>query len=560
MWLDDPGRRREPAPALQGDTEADVVVVGAGIVGLTTALLAARDGMRVVVLEARRIGDGTTGYATGKVTAQHSLIYARLVAWAGVDRARQYADANRAGIDLVADLAEELDIDCSPTRADALVYTTSDEATSIRAMEDEAVAAHRLALPATLVNESGLPFAITAGVRFTDQLHVHPRRYLDGLADALVAAGGTIHEHSRVTHVGEAHGRVTADTEGGTVEAASAVVATLLPIGLLGGYFAHPSEPVLRTGRAPAPRGAPRHDDLGRRAGALDAPLARRWARGADRRGRRARGRRRRRHGGRYADLEQWTRETFEVAEVSHRWSAHDYVTPDRVPYVGRSRSTSTSMSPPASASGAVQRQRGWSHAQRPARRPRAGLAAGLQRAPHRRHAIGANPRHRQPQGRRELVTGELRREAPRCSHMGCRLRWNVAEETWDCHCHGSRFSSDGQVLAGPAVKPIDVDGAGRGCASRLVPDGSACAARTVAHQDERCRMPLSRLDESACHPVRRRTGPADPCRRWAAGTRHRWVTPPSRRGEPPRVALRGRPAGRRCAGTLDSRRRSPRP
>ena len=130
--------------------------MGAGIVGLTTALLAARDGMRVVVLEARRIGDGTTGYATGKVTAQHSLIYARLVAWAGVDRARQYADANRAGIDLVADLAE-LDIDCSPTRADALVYTTSDEATSIRAMEDEAVAAHRLALPATLVNESGCP-------------------------------------------------------------------------------------------------------------------------------------------------------------------------------------------------------------------------------------------------------------------------------------------------------------------------------------------------------------------------------------------------------------------
>ena len=227
VWLDDPGRRREPAPALEGDAEADVVLVGAGIAGLTTALLAARAGMRVVVLEARRIGDGTTGYTTGKVTTQHSLIYARLVEWAGIDRARQYADANRAGVDLVADLAEELDIDCSPTRADALVYTTSDEARSIRAMEDEAVAAQRLGLPATLVNESGLPFPITAGVRFTDQLHVHPRRYLDGLADALVAAGGTIHEHTRVSHVAEDHGRVTAETEGGTVEAANAVVANV---------------------------------------------------------------------------------------------------------------------------------------------------------------------------------------------------------------------------------------------------------------------------------------------------------------------------------------------
>lgn len=464
VWLDDPGRRREPAPALQGDTEADVVVVGAGIVGLTTALLAARDGMRVVVLEARRIGDGTTGYATGKVTAQHSLIYARLVAWAGVDRARQYADANRAGIDLVADLAEELDIDCSPTRADALVYTTSDEATSIRAMEDEAVAAHRLALPATLVNESGLPFAITAGVRFTDQLHVHPRRYLDGLADALVAAGGTIHEHSRVTHVGEAHGRVTADTEGGTVEAASAVVATLLPIGLLGGYFAR-TRPSLSYGLAVRLR----HEAPPDMTISVDEPVrsTRLWPDagpeglivvggghevGADVDTE-----------GRYADLEQWTRETFEVAEVSHRWSAHDYVTPDRVPYVGRS---------PLHQHVHVATGFGkWGLSN--------GSAAGLMLSD---LLAGREPawlpvfNARRTDGMRsvptlvtgnlkvaaELVTGELRREAPRCSHMGCRLRWNVAEETWDCHCHGSRFSSDGQVLAGPAVKPIDVDGAGR--------------------------------------------------------------------------------------------------
>ena len=461
VWLDDPGRRREPEPALHGDVETDVVVVGAGITGLTTALLAARAGMRVVVLEARRIGDGTTGYTTGKVTAQHSLIHARLVAWAGVDRARQYADANRAGIDLVADLSEELDIDCSPTRADALVYTTSDDATSIRAMEDEVVAAQRLSLPATLVNESGLPFPITAGVRFTDQLHVHPRRYLDGLADALVAAGGTIHEHSRVTHVAEAHGRVTAETAGGTVEAASAVVATLLPIGLLGGYFAR-TRPSLSYGLAVRlRREAPAEMTI-----SVDGRSTRPWPDagpeglivvgsghevGADVDTE-----------GRYNDLEQWTRGTFDVAEVSHRWSAHDYVTPDHVPYVGRSPlhhqvyvATGFGKWGLANGSAAGMMICDLLAGRDPAWLPvfDARRTDGLRAVP---TLVTGNLKVAA-----ELVTGELRREAPRCSHMGCRLRWNAAEETWDCHCHGSRFASDGEVIAGPAVKPIDVDGAG---------------------------------------------------------------------------------------------------
>lgn len=459
VWLDDPGRRRQPASPLVEDAEADVVVVGAGITGLTTALLAARDGNRVVVLEARRVGDGTTGYTTGKVTAQHSLIYAHLVEWAGADRARQYADANRAGIDLVAQLVEELDIDCSLTRADALVYTTSEDSHTIRAMEDEAVAARRLGLPAALVGDSGLPFPITAGVSFTDQLHLHPRRYLDGLADAVVAAGGVIHEQTRVTGVTEERGHVVVESDGGKVTATSAVMATLLPIGLVGGYFAR-TRPNLSYGLAVRLRGAaPAAMTI-----SVDDPSrsTRPWPEGGP--------------GGlivvggghevgadvdtegRYAELEAWTRETFDVAELSHRWSAHDYTTPDRVPYIGR---------PPLHRNVYVATGFGkWGLAN--------GSAAGLAIS----HLIAGHDTPWLPifdagriEGVRsvptlvggnvkvaaELVTGELRREAPRCSHMGCRLRWNDAEETWDCHCHGSRFASDGQVLAGPAVTPIDV-------------------------------------------------------------------------------------------------------
>jgi len=461
VWLDDPGQQGEPARPLTGEHQADVVVIGGGITGVTTALLAARDGHRVILLEARRVGEGTTGYTTGKVTSQHSLHYARLVEWAGDEHARQYAAANEAGLDLVARLVDERGIDCSFTRADALVYTRSDEPGSVQRIEQEIAAAQRLGLPASRVEDSDLPFPIAVGMRFAEQAHFHPQRYLDGLVAALTEAGGVVHEGSRVMRIRERDGSVTVETDGGTVRAGSAVVATLLPIGLLGGFFAR-TRPSMSYGLAMRLRGeAPASMTI-----SVDDPVrsTRPWLEGGpgglivvgnghevgaavDTRERRS-------------DLETWARETFDVAEVTHQWSAHDYVTPDHVPYVGRA---------PLHENVYVATGFGkWGLAN--------GSAAGLMLT---ELVGGGEPEWlpvfdaRRTEGVRslptlvtgnlrvgaELVTGQLRTEAPRCSHLGCRLRWNQAEETWDCFCHGSRFASDGTVLAGPAVKPIDVDG-----------------------------------------------------------------------------------------------------
>lgn len=462
VWLDDPGRRRAPSPALVEDVEVDLVVVGGGITGLTTALLSARDGASVVLLEGRRIGEGTTGYTTGKVTSQHSLHYARLIEWAGVERAREYADANQAGVELVARLADELAIDCSLTRADALVYTRSDRAADLDRIRAEAAAAQRLGLPADLVHESDLPFAISAGVRFAHQVHLHPRRYLDGLAAAFVEAGGTIHEDTRVTRVAEERGRVLAETAGGTVRADHALEATLLPIGTLGGYFAR-ARPSMSYGLAvrlagdaplgmtistddptrstrPWPDGGPtgliivgNGHDVGAHVDTTE----------------------------RHADLERWARATFDVAEVAYRWSAHDYVTTDHVPYVGRALLheklfVATGFGKWGLANGSIAGQLVADLIA--GRDPRWLPVFDAQRIDGVRSVPGLAVANTKVAA--ELVTGEVRRDAPRCSHLGCRLRWNVAEETWDCYCHGSRFASDGSVLMGPAVKPIDV---GRG-------------------------------------------------------------------------------------------------
>jgi glycine/D-amino acid oxidase-like deaminating enzyme len=148
-------------PQLSGPTDADLCVVGAGITGLLTALLAARAGLDVVLLERHHAGAGTSGLTTGKVTVQHGLHLAELERRHGRETARAYVQANTAGLDLLVRLVEELGIDCDLTRADALTYTCqSDQASRI---EDEIAAATRLGLPMDLLHEADLPFEIAAG-------------------------------------------------------------------------------------------------------------------------------------------------------------------------------------------------------------------------------------------------------------------------------------------------------------------------------------------------------------------------------------------------------------
>jgi glycine/D-amino acid oxidase-like deaminating enzyme len=325
-------------PALHGDRRYDVAVVGAGITGLTTAVLLKRAGMRVAVLEMGEVGQGVSGFTTAKITSLHQLVYAELVDRHGEETARLYGEANEAAIAQVADLVSAYDIDCAFERRQAVTWTADPDLAGQVLHEGEV--AERLGLPAHVSADVDLPFAVHAALVFDNQAQVHPRDYLLGLARAVDGDGSDVFTHSRVVslHPGTPNRlQVTSTGAGGVVSADDVVVATQLPFFDLGGFFAraHPKRSYLLS----ATTGGTVPESMSISAG---SPV--RSLRTYDRDGQR-----RLLVGGEghppgvsgdervhWERLEQWARAHFPLEAVDYRWSAHDYTPVDGLPYVGR--------------------------------------------------------------------------------------------------------------------------------------------------------------------------------------------------------------------------------
>ena len=321
-------------PPLDRDLDIDIAVVGAGMVGITTAYLLRDAGLEVALIEADGMARGVTGYTTAKVTSGHSTIYQSLASKHGDDAARTYAQANEAAIDRVATWVEELSIECDFERKPNYVYCESPS--DVSQIEMEVEAARAAGLPVSFVTESSLPFPIAGAVRQEDQAQFHPRKYLLALVDRFVSNGGLVFGDTRVTGVKEAE-VCTVDTERGrSVRARRVVLATHYPILDRGLFFArvHPKRSYCVAGPIDAstdPGGMyistePSHSI--RTTPSPEGPLlivgGAGHAVGEDTD-----------TGEKYAYLERWAAERFGLTDIRYRWSTQDGSTVDSLPYIG---------------------------------------------------------------------------------------------------------------------------------------------------------------------------------------------------------------------------------
>jgi glycine/D-amino acid oxidase-like deaminating enzyme/nitrite reductase/ring-hydroxylating ferredoxin subunit len=473
-------------PALDGDVRVDVAIVGAGITGLTAARLLVREGKRVAVLEARRVGSGTTGGTTAHVTQVPDLRYRDLRSKFGRDDLRTVVDSSRAALELIASLVEEDSIGCDFARIPAYLYTEHHD--EVSRLEEEVEAAHEAGMPAGLVREVPLPFPVAAAVRYEDQARFHPLSYLASLARTVQANGGRIYEGTRVVGVDSGE-PCQVQTERGTVTADSVLFATHTPAGF---SLLHAElEPLRSYVLGVRLRGASPPDGLffdtadpynyTRQQGDLLIVGGKDHKTGEDRQPEES-----------YRELEEYVRRRWDVESVDYRWSAQFYDPPDGLPLIGRALTSghvylATGYSGVGMVFGtlggmllsdfALGRENPWAEVYRPSRvKP---LAAGPQVAKLNVEVATAFVKDRVtipkikdlaevPAGEGKVVeiegekaavyreeSGVVHAVSPVCTHAFCIVHWNPAEKSWDCPCHGSRFGIDGGVLEGPAVKDL---------------------------------------------------------------------------------------------------------
>ncbi|KSU73890.1 Glycine/D-amino acid oxidase [Pseudarthrobacter enclensis] len=508
IWLDH--KEAFVSDPFEPDTIYDTVVAGAGLTGLVTALLLSRAGHRVLVLEARYPGAVTTGNTTAKVTLLQGTFLSQLARQYPAKQVQAYVDANREG---QAWLLRYLDDHAVPyQRRDAYTYAATAQATE--KLRAEVSAATTAGLDVEYVRDAGLPFAIHGAARLADQAQIHPLLVLDALVADIRSRGGSVVGGVRLRDVtGTSPAAVRTDK--GSVRADRVVLATGIPVLDRGLYFAKltPSRSYAAALELPGdqepPAGMyisveqPTHSLRDFEQGGRRLLLVGGHGHHVGRTGSE------KEH---LAGLLDWTRQHWPGAAATHTWSAQDYLPTNLMPFFGKlprgkgniyfgtgynkwgmtnavaaaldisadilggnvpwAKTIHHRVTAPAGALSAValnagvaaRLATGWGTLAAEGLKTEGGKAlkrdGGPSAAPPSSPPVpaeGTGTVYRD--GTRPVaastVDGTTCRLSAVCTHLGGILHWNDSERSWDCPLHGSRFSSDGTLLEGPATRNL---------------------------------------------------------------------------------------------------------
>lgn len=413
-------------PPLWGQARVDVLIIGGGMAGLLCAHKLQSAGVSCAVAEAGVIAGGVTQNTTAKITTQHGLIYSKLLRRLGPERAKLYWQANQRALEEYRSLCR--DIDCGFTPRDNYIYSTA----SRQALEEELAALEALGIPAQLAEDLPLPFPTLGAVKFPDQAQFHPLRFLAAIAEDL-----TVYANTPVRSLT----KEGAITDHGKIHADAIVVATHFPfLNKHGSYFLKLYQQrsyAISLENAPPLEGMYLDEqENGLSFRSYDGSLI--LGGGGHRTGK---------PGGGWKELEAFAREHYPEASITHRWATQDCMSLDGVPYIGRYSARTPDLYVAT----------GFNKWGMTSSMAAAQILTDLITGKESPYAQVFSPSRSMlhPQlGVNALEAGKnlLTFSRKRCPHMGCALQWNPQEHSWDCPCHGSRFTEDGKLLDNPAT------------------------------------------------------------------------------------------------------------
>ncbi|KMJ56940.1 (2Fe-2S)-binding protein [Bacillus sp. LL01] len=484
-------------PSLNENISADVTVIGAGITGITTAYLLAKEGLDVVLLEAGQVIGGTTGFTTAKISSQHGLIYQELLQQHGEEKARLYYEANQEGLAFIHDTIELLQLDCDLRTLPSFIYSTSK--VMEQKVEEEANAYLKLGINGGFADKVDirLPFSTKNAVMMRDQAQFHPVKYLNGLVRAFTELGGKVFEQTRAVDI-EKDSTVVKTEDKFEVKSNHIIVSTHYPFNDISGLLF--SRLHIERSYALAAKVTDEHIPDGMYLSADKPTRSLRSAIGPDGDSLlliggegHPTGQNDRETSNHYEKLAEFGARYFDITSIPYHWSSQDVYSLDKLPYIGPVQSGSenilvaTAYAKWGMTNGTIaayvlkDRILNKANSYKELFNPgRSETGSGSIKSFVKENATVA----------KELVKGKLKRESrkiddlqhdeggivkldgkkvgaykdedgkchlvqPTCTHMGCDVVWNNAERSWDCPCHASRFSYKGEVLEGPAVKAL---------------------------------------------------------------------------------------------------------
>lgn len=413
-------------PQLDGSLHTDVLIIGGGMAGLLCAWKLTQAGVNCVLIEQNRIMSGVSGRTTAKLTAQHGLIFEKLLKKYGPEKARLYWQANRDGVAELGKLAQSAD--CDFNIQSSYLYSTG----STKKLEAEMAACRQLGIPVSWENTVTLPFPVNGAVKLPDQGQFHPMKLAAHLANDM-----PIFENTKAL----AFVSNQVQTSKGTITAEKIIVATHFPmLNKYGAFFLKLYQErsyIIALEKVQKLKGM----YLDCADNGLSLRSAGKWlllGGGGHRTGK---------QGLKWKLPEAVAQRYYPCAQIVARWATQDCMSLDGMPYIGRY----SNATPNLYVATGFQK---WGMS---SSMVAASILTDLIRDKANSYTSLFSPQrsmvHKQLfVNSLESVTNLIIPVKPRCPHLGCALHWNKEERSWDCSCHGSRFDEKGRVLNNPAT------------------------------------------------------------------------------------------------------------